>query len=557
MFLFLALAFGLGFVGFGVGAGGIGIGDVFRDAAGGAGVPSISDSEQKVLDNPKDAQAFRDLATAYQAEGTIDDAIEAMQSYVALRPEDTDALRELAALYLQQATEAQERAQIYQVRSAYLAPGSIRDTIFQLKGSPLTPDPITNAMSTAYEREISAAASEIQAASAQAVEQYRKITELQPNDPNVQLELAQAARVGERHRDDDRRVRGIPQARTGRPDGAPRSGASSSSTSSSPSRADPPRIDSPPVRPVLLVAVASAGALALALSGCGTGGYTSDGSQGAGKTLFIQACGGCHTLAAAGTNGTIGPNLDDAFAQAREVGMTSETFTQVVAGQIRFPITETGRPELPACPGSTRRCRSCDDVEGDAFCVDDQDSGRRRHRRLRRRRRRHGRHRRATDRRQVDLHGELRLVPHARRRRDVRSCRAEPRRGEAAEGARRRSRDERPGRDAVVQGLARRRADPGRRGLRLVAPPASSAAWLLAALGGEIDDDVRDGHVVARANRLDDASLEPVGLPRRMGRDDDLARAERPDRVVDGDERVAVADLAARLDADRARAARA
>ena len=77
MFLFLALAFGLGFVGFGVGAGGVGVGDVFRDAAGGSGVPSISDSEQKVLDNPKDAQAFRDLATAYQAEGDIDQAVEA------------------------------------------------------------------------------------------------------------------------------------------------------------------------------------------------------------------------------------------------------------------------------------------------------------------------------------------------------------------------------------------------------------------------------------------------------------------------------------------------
>jgi tetratricopeptide (TPR) repeat protein len=193
MFLFLALAFGLGFVGFGVGAGGIGVGDVFRDAGGGSGAPSASEAEQKVLDNPKNAAAFKELATAHQADGNIDEAIEAMQSYVALKPKDTDGLRELAALYLQQASEAQERAQIYQVRSDYLAPGSIRDTIFQLGGSPLSPDPITNAVSTAYDSEISAAASEVQTASAQAVEQYRKITELQPNDPTVQLELAQAA----------------------------------------------------------------------------------------------------------------------------------------------------------------------------------------------------------------------------------------------------------------------------------------------------------------------------------------------------------------------------
>ena len=36
-----------------------------------------------------------------------------------------------------------------------------------------------------------------------------------------------------------------------------------------------------------------------------------------------------------------------------------------------------------------------------------------------------------------------------------------------------------------------------------------------------------------------------------MGRDDDLARAEGPDRIVDGDERVAITDLAMRLDPDR------
>lgn len=193
MFLFLALVFALGFVGFGVGAGGIGFGDVIRDAAGGGGQPSVSKAEKRVLDNPKDAKAFRDLATAQQTAGNTDGAIEALQSYTELRPKDTDALRELAALYLQKASAAQERAQIYQARSDFLAPGGIRDTLFQVGGSPLTPDPITNAVSTSYEQQISAAISELQTASAQAVDQYRKIAAAQPNDPSVQLELAQAA----------------------------------------------------------------------------------------------------------------------------------------------------------------------------------------------------------------------------------------------------------------------------------------------------------------------------------------------------------------------------
>ena len=126
------------------------------------------------------------------------------------------------------------------------------------------------------------------------------------------------------------------------------------------------------MRPVVLVVAACAAALALALSGCGTGGYTSEGSQGAGKQLFVQACGGCHALADAGTSATIGPNLDDAFAQARESGMTSETFTQVVASQIRFPI-ETPVTGAPGMPPVDTTLPSCDDVEGDAFCVDDQD----------------------------------------------------------------------------------------------------------------------------------------------------------------------------------------
>lgn len=38
-----------------------------------------------------------------------------------------------------------------------------------------------------------------------------------------------------------------------------------------------------------------------------------EGDPTAGKAVFTSAgCGGCHTLADAGTNGTVGPNLDEA-----------------------------------------------------------------------------------------------------------------------------------------------------------------------------------------------------------------------------------------------------
>ena len=38
---------------------------------------------------------------------------------------------------------------------------------------------------------------------------------------------------------------------------------------------------------------------------------TAQAPVGPGRDLFVSNCGGCHTLAAAGTTGTVGPNLDD------------------------------------------------------------------------------------------------------------------------------------------------------------------------------------------------------------------------------------------------------
>jgi len=193
MFLFLAIAFGLGFVGFGVGAGGVGVGDVFRGSGGASGIPSISKSEQRVLDNPKDAQAFRDLATAHQAAGNTDDAIEALESFVALRPRNTDVLRELAGLYLAKASDAQQRGQIADYRAAYLAPATAVTSAIKLGDKPPDIDPISQAVSGAITQDSSIAYSEAQKASAKAVETYRRITVVLPNDPTVQLELAQAA----------------------------------------------------------------------------------------------------------------------------------------------------------------------------------------------------------------------------------------------------------------------------------------------------------------------------------------------------------------------------
>jgi len=193
MFLLLALAFALGFVGFGVGAGGVGVGDILHGSGGGSGVPSISEAQKKVNENPKDAQAYRDLANAYQAKGDAAGATQALESYTALKPKDANALRELAGLYLSTASLAQQRLQILQYRQQYLVPGSILGSTLQLGNQAPTPDPITGALSTGYESSISSAYSEMQSASSKAVAAFQKIVAAQPKNPTVRLELGQAA----------------------------------------------------------------------------------------------------------------------------------------------------------------------------------------------------------------------------------------------------------------------------------------------------------------------------------------------------------------------------
>jgi len=93
----------------------------------------------------------------------------------------------------------------------------------------------------------------------------------------------------------------------------------------------------PTIRQTLLALVALA-ALALTASGCGTS--TADVESG--RVLFKERCGTCHALAEAGTTGEVGPNLDQAFAAAREAGESDETIEGVVEAQVEFPRPSTG-----------------------------------------------------------------------------------------------------------------------------------------------------------------------------------------------------------------------
>jgi mono/diheme cytochrome c family protein len=90
--------------------------------------------------------------------------------------------------------------------------------------------------------------------------------------------------------------------------------------------------------------------VALAASGCGAVGRVTSGDPAHGKELFMTpakpgdlACASCHTLADAKSQGTIGPNLDDAFSSDKTQGFSEQTMADIVRGQIAYP-----EPPMPA-----------------------------------------------------------------------------------------------------------------------------------------------------------------------------------------------------------------
>lgn len=87
-----------------------------------------------------------------------------------------------------------------------------------------------------------------------------------------------------------------------------------------------------PTTKILFLAAAFAAAVVAA--GCSAG---ESFSAANGRALFVEKCGACHALAEAATSAQTGPNLDAAFAAARDSGMDSDTIQGVVRAQIANP----------------------------------------------------------------------------------------------------------------------------------------------------------------------------------------------------------------------------
>ena len=202
-FVLLAVVFGLGFVFLGIGSGSNGITDALQNAfnfGGGGGGTSISSLEKKTEKHPLKAQAWRDLATAYEAKHRTDDAIPALSQYVGLRSKDASALAELANEYT---TQSQTYAQQYSVSQQSVSSISLPGSTFAPPAtSPLgkaysdsaaLKDPIAAAVQSVSSTTQQTAFSNYQTAQQNAEQTYQKLVKLTPNDANAQLQLGQAA----------------------------------------------------------------------------------------------------------------------------------------------------------------------------------------------------------------------------------------------------------------------------------------------------------------------------------------------------------------------------
>ena len=202
MFVFLAIVFGLGYVIFNVGGSipGTGLGDVLQGLAqqGNTG-PSVSESEDKIKDEPNNPQGYRDLATALQRDQRGAEAIQPLERYVQMRPRDRDALRELGALHMAQARNYEEQAAIARAQLTEITGGDVLQPGSQSQfGQSFGNPQITSIESQRWNQQLNNAFLGAQQQYKDSVRVFQKLVavtpdELEADEPLIFLQLGQAA----------------------------------------------------------------------------------------------------------------------------------------------------------------------------------------------------------------------------------------------------------------------------------------------------------------------------------------------------------------------------
>jgi tetratricopeptide (TPR) repeat protein len=119
IFVFLAVTFAMGFVLLGVGQGAGSINALDFLTGGSSSNDPTSALKDQVTKNPKDATAWRQLATAYQSQGKNDEAISAYESYLGIKKTDASALASVSGLLETRAYYNQQNAASYDAAAQY------------------------------------------------------------------------------------------------------------------------------------------------------------------------------------------------------------------------------------------------------------------------------------------------------------------------------------------------------------------------------------------------------------------------------------------------------
>jgi cytochrome c-type biogenesis protein CcmH/NrfG len=180
MFVFLALVFGVGFVIFGVGSSlPSGVADLIR-SNGSANEASISDAQDKVAKEPKNAQAQLELSRAYQRDGDLDKAVPPLVKASQLEPKNQDFLTELASIYQQQASIQQNIAQT--ANAEYQATSGITSLVSGTTQQFFQAGPLDQSILDDVSKRGQEASGKASAALAAAAATYKKLTVLTPRE---------------------------------------------------------------------------------------------------------------------------------------------------------------------------------------------------------------------------------------------------------------------------------------------------------------------------------------------------------------------------------------
>jgi tetratricopeptide (TPR) repeat protein len=193
VFIGLGLVFALSFVFLGVGSGmgGVSLGDLLgTSSTSGA---SISDLNNKVRANPRDAASWLKLARAYETDQNVDSALGAYQQYLGLKPDDLSTISATAGLYESRARTSSQKASYYQALAneyqpaANAVPGNV--TKFQSAFS----SPIVSALQAPLQQQASSAQQQLRSDLAQAIVLWKKASQLAPDDASYVQNLTNDA----------------------------------------------------------------------------------------------------------------------------------------------------------------------------------------------------------------------------------------------------------------------------------------------------------------------------------------------------------------------------